>query len=175
MTLNIPIGELRCTEVSRCLSLRVSNTHGYFGIFASLAWGVWGYKLLLSLRYRPVEGNFVGTFSIVIPTYREDTNRLRDTIKQALEQQPLEVIVAVDQREPRVRQYLVRYFGDAIRTTMIGIGKRNAMVSGIRIARGEFIMAVDSDVLLEHDAARKLLVAFNDPEVGGVCGYTRLC
>ena len=75
-----------------------------FLLFTLAAWGVWTYKLRLSRSYRPNDGPFVGGANIVILTFGEINSRLQGAIASALAQQPLDGIVAVDEREPHTRR-----------------------------------------------------------------------
>ena len=144
-----------------------------FLLFTLAIWGVWAYKLWLSRSYRPIEGSFSGTVTILIPTFREVPERLRDAIASALRQEPLEVIVVVDEREPQTRTDVIQSFGDQVRTIVAPAGKRRAVAAGVQEARGDIVMVTASDVLMEEDSVQNLVAAFSDPRVGGVCGYTR--
>ena len=144
-----------------------------FLLFTLAVWGVWAYKLWLSRSYRPIEGSFAGTVTIVIPTFREVPARLRDAIATALQQEPLEVIVVVDEREPQTRTNVIQTFGDEVRTLVAPPGKRRAVAAGVQEARGDIVMVTASDVRMEADSVQNLLAAFSDPRVGGACGYTR--
>ena len=84
-----------------------------FVLFALAVWGVWAYKMWLARSYRPVEGEFPGTVSILIPTFRESPSRLKRAIATALAQRTLEVIVILDQREPQVQAQVNQWFGDS--------------------------------------------------------------
>ena len=144
-----------------------------FLIFTLAVWGAWAYKLCLSRSYRPIEGSFAGSASIVIPTFGELNARLQDAIASALAQQPLEVIVVVDEREPQTRINVTETFGNAVRTIVAARGKRAAVAAAVEAARGDVVVVTASDVRMEPDSVRNLLAAFSDPRVGGACGYTR--
>jgi hyaluronan synthase len=51
-------------------------------------------------------------------------------------------------------------------------GKRFAMAKGIREAKGEIIVVVDSDTLLDRMALRHIVCGFEDPSLGAVSGLT---
>lgn len=51
-------------------------------------------------------------------------------------------------------------------------GKRHALARGIEEAIFDYIVFVDSDSMLEHDAIRNLVQPFQDPKMGGVSGRT---
>jgi hyaluronan synthase len=51
-------------------------------------------------------------------------------------------------------------------------GKKNGMAKGVRLARGEIIVFIDSDSFVQRDSIRPLVKYFVDPKVGAVCGHT---
>ncbi len=51
-------------------------------------------------------------------------------------------------------------------------GKRFAMAEGIRRAKGEIVVFVDSDTFLTPDALRQIVCGFEDPTLGASAGYT---
>jgi len=50
-------------------------------------------------------------------------------------------------------------------------GKRAAMAAGIRRAKGEILVCIDSDSFVDKDAIKLLVQPFTDPTVVGVCGH----
>jgi len=50
-------------------------------------------------------------------------------------------------------------------------GKRHGMAAGVRVARGEVLVFVDSDSFVRPDAIRKLCQGFVDPFLGAVSGH----
>lgn len=50
-------------------------------------------------------------------------------------------------------------------------GKRASMASGIRRAKGEILVCIDSDSFVDKDAIKLLVQPFTDPTVVGVCGH----
>jgi hypothetical protein len=51
-------------------------------------------------------------------------------------------------------------------------GKRHAMALGTRVAKGDFLVFIDSDTFLEEEAIYRLVQPFHDPRVGAVAGHT---
>ena len=144
-----------------------------FVLYALLVWAVWGYKMWLARSYRPITGTFDGTYSILIPTFRECPERLSQAVSTALQQGALEVIVIVDEQEPQVRSQVKREFGERVRILASPPGKRAAVAEGVKAARGDIVVVTGSDVRMETNAVTNLLAAFSNPRVGGACGYTR--
>ncbi len=51
-------------------------------------------------------------------------------------------------------------------------GKREGMAAGVKMAKGEIIVFVDSDSFIDKDCVRHLVKYFTNPEVGAVSGHT---
>ncbi|MEW5840391.1 MAG: glycosyltransferase family 2 protein, partial [Thermoproteota archaeon] len=54
-------------------------------------------------------------------------------------------------------------------------GKRKAVASGIYAAKGEYILLLDSDSVIDKDAITELIRAFkSDPKIGGAVGHVKV-
>ncbi|OFW59900.1 MAG: hypothetical protein A2W01_11955 [Candidatus Solincola sediminis] len=51
-------------------------------------------------------------------------------------------------------------------------GKKRGMAKGVRLARGEIIVFIDSDSFIHRDSIKPLVKYFQDREVGAVTGHT---
>ena len=168
--------------------------------FATDPW-LYGYSIMTALfllsrylfgsfyRPTPVDPDYTPSVTIVIPCFNEET-WIRETILRCADQDypvdKLELIIVDDGSsdnsvevikqtvrdmcaegpqydiENRVRVFLQNY----------NQGKREAMGVGIRNARTELIVFVDSDSFLHPDAIRTLVQPMKDPKMGGVAGRT---
>ncbi len=168
--------------------------------FATNPW-LYGYSIMTALfllsRYlfgsfyvpTPVDPDYTPSVTIVIPCFNEET-WIRETIIRCADQDypvdKLELIIVDDgssdnsvevikqtvrdmcaegaqyRIEERVRVFLQNY----------NQGKREAMGIGIRNARTELIVFVDSDSFLAPNAIRTLVQPMKDPKMGGVAGRT---
>ena len=168
--------------------------------FATNPW-LYGYSIMTALfllsRYlfgsfyvpTPVDPDYTPSVTIVIPCFNEET-WIRETIIRCADQDypvdKLELIIVDDgssdnsvevikqtvrdmcaegaqyRIEERVRVFLQNY----------NQGKREAMGIGIRNARTELIVFVDSDSFLASNAIRTLVQPMKDPKMGGVAGRT---
>ncbi len=168
--------------------------------FATNPW-LYGYSIMTALfllsrylfgsfyRPTPVDPDYTPSVTIVIPCFNEET-WIRETILRCADQDypvdKLELIIVDDGSsdnsvevikqtvrdmcaegpqydiENRVRVFLQNY----------NQGKREAMGVGIRNARTELIVFVDSDSFLHPDAIRTLVQPMKDPKMGGVAGRT---
>ena len=168
--------------------------------FAVNPW-LYGYSIMTALfllsrylfgsfyRQVPVDPVYTPSVTVVIPCFNEET-WIRETILRCVDQDypldKLEIIIVDDGStdrsvemikqtvrdmcaegkqyciEERVRVFLQKY----------NQGKREAMGIGIRNARTELIVFVDSDSFLHPNAIRTLVQPMKDPKMGGVTGRT---
>lgn len=85
-----------------------------------------------------------------------------------------EVIVVNDgstDRTPQVLEGLARKFPGLRVYSLPPSGKRHGMAKGVREARGELVVFVDSDTILHPKALRNITAGFDDPGLGAVSGY----
>lgn len=115
------------------------------------------------------------TVSLIICTY-ERSKVLRDTLEQvtALAVAPLETIV-VDQtgvHPPDMQAYLAagHAAGDFCYYHIERPNLPNARNFGVRHARGDVVLFIDDDVVLDPDIITQHINAYDDPTVGGVAG-----
>ena len=148
-------------------------------------------RYLFGALYRNVKINpdFTPGVSIIIPCFNEE-EWIRKTILSCVSQDypidKLEVIVVDDcstDRSPEVitetlndlynvaDRYNTRERLKAILQKKNG-GKRVALVDGIKVAKHELVVFVDSDSFLEPTAIKHLVQPFQDQKMGGVTGRT---
>ena len=168
--------------------------------FSQNPW-LYGYSIMTALfllsrylfgsfyRPTPVDPDYTPSVTIVIPCFNEET-WIRETIVRCADQDyptdKLELIIVDDGStdnsvevikqtvrdmcaegsqyniENRVRVFFQNY----------NQGKREAMGIGIRNARTELIVFVDSDSFLYPNSIRTLVQPMKDPKMGGVAGRT---
>jgi N-acetylglucosaminyltransferase len=139
---------------------------GLAGIFV---WALWLYRAVLSRFARPVVNDFRTSVSVVVPAYREDPEILLECLDSWLEQGPMEVIIVPDVEDVEVQRRLARYGDPRVRVLVFEHrGKRSALGVGIRAARGELIVLVDSDTRWQPGLMAAVQMPFADPDVGGV-------
>lgn len=138
--------------------------------FAGLVvWAIWLYRFLLSRRAGPIVTDHRATTSVVVPSYREDPDILLACLDTWLAEDPDEIIIVLDladtvaydriveRGDPRVRPMLFRH-----------AGKRSALGVGIRQARYELLVLVDSDTRWLPGLLEAVQMPFEDPDVGAV-------
>lgn len=139
------------------------------GIAGLLVWGLWLYRAVLSRFARPIVNDFRTTVSVVVPAYREDPDILLECVESWLAQDPDEVIIVPDVEDTEVIQRLGMVRDDRLRVLAFEHrGKRSALGVGIRSARFEIVVLVDSDTRWRPGLLAAVQMPFVDPQVGGV-------
>jgi N-acetylglucosaminyltransferase len=139
---------------------------GLAGIFV---WMVWLCRAILSRFAKPVVNNFRTTVSVVVPSYREDPEILMDCLQTWLDQDPMEIIIVPDVEDVEVQRRLAGHGDPRVRSLVYRHqGKRFALGVGIRAARGEVVVLVDSDTRWQPGLLDAVQMPFIDPKVGGV-------
>jgi hyaluronan synthase len=136
-------------------------------------------RFLLAAIYRPPKRQErLPSVTVVIPAFNEEEH-IERTLVNALESSyPAELIefIAVndgstDHTLERMHDVRERYPELVVIDPGRNQGKREALAEGIRRARGEVVVFVDSDSFIEPDAVRCLVDGLSDPEVAAVCGH----
>lgn len=128
-------------------------------------------------RDHALEGDFDATVSVIYPVFNESPGVLARVMEQAtkcLDLPGLEVIV-VDDGSPN--RYELAPIYERYQQARIQViyqdnkGKREAQYTGLAVAKGEFIVTVDSDTLIDIDGIRRIIAPLQrNPHIGAVCG-----
>lgn len=147
------------------------------------------YYLATLYKSVPIDPDFTPGVSIIIPCYNEE-EAIQRTILGCINQDypldKLEVIIIDDystdnsyEKISEVVQTLIDQEGGYNTRDRIkfmrqkkNAGKREAMAVGIRQAKHELIVVVDSDSFLDPYAIRNIVQPFKDEDMGGVSGRT---
>lgn len=140
-------------------------------------------------RNVPVNPDYRPGVSIIIPCFNEE-QWIQRTILSCINQEypidKLEVIVvddcSTDRSVERINEIIERLYNEAERfairdrlkliTLPDNGGKRVALLKGVKMAKYDLVVFVDSDSFLEPDAILHLVQPFQDPKMGGVAGRT---
>lgn len=148
-------------------------------------------RYLFGALYRdvPVNPDYTPGVSIIIPCFNEEQwihRTILSCVNQDYPVDKLEVIVvddcSMDRSVERIQQVIdmvhreAERFATRERIQMYVLptngGKREALVQGVRMAKHDLVVFVDSDSFLEPTAIRHLVQPFQDPKMGGVAGRT---
>ncbi|MBS2023959.1 MAG: glycosyltransferase, partial [Deltaproteobacteria bacterium] len=118
------------------------------------------------------------TVSVVVPGYNEEKVICR-TVQSLLEQEPpvLEVVCVDDGSTDRTSAVLHEAFDGNPRVrifTKVNGGKSSALNLGFREAKGELVVALDSDTVFAPDTVAELCGPLSDPKVGAVAGNAKV-
>jgi hyaluronan synthase len=168
--------------------LRGLRHHGWSSLFVrpSILWLFMGtlllvFRTLLWFRYRPftaatMEG--APPLTVVIPAYNEGAMVAQtiDSVARAhYPRERLEILVVDDGSRDDTWEHIQRAAAHhAGRVTTLRFpenrGKREALAAGFRRARGEILVTIDSDSVIEPDTLLALAGPFRNPRIGAVAG-----
>ena len=151
-----------------------------FSLFFIYVWVFFLIKLYFAQKYKPYREAYTASVSIVIPEYKEPQAALKRVLEsirsnsESLE----EVIIAIDSRDEKNLQFLRNYEKSFSKLHAIVVnqkGKRAAEAVGIKKAKGEIVVIMDSDTILANsNTIAELIKPFKDPWVGGVTPAQRI-
>ncbi|MFL5407156.1 MAG: glycosyltransferase [Myxococcales bacterium] len=127
---------------------------------------------------RTVVAPYRGTVSVVVPAYNEEQVITR-TVETLLAQEPevLEVVCVDDGSKDRTLQVLRDKFESQPRVRILAKpngGKSSALNLGFSEARGDVVVALDSDTLFAPNTVALLTAPFSDPKVAAVAGNAKV-
>jgi hyaluronan synthase len=138
---------------------------------------------ILCFLYHPFapNGDDLPTVSVLIPAYNEG-ECVRKSICSVIDcdypKHLLEIIIVDDGSRDDTWKYIEQerlLHPDLVTTFRFkkNRGKKKALALGFRKARGEVIVTVDSDSVIDKNALRNIVAPFVDPHVGAVTGKIR--
>ena len=147
-----------------------------YTIFVLWVIAIFASKAIPALRYRPFNGLFVGSYSVVIPVVDEPLSHFERVLAS---------VVNADVKAAEILVVLNGPFNDAIAKLCACFpavslewrpiaGKRGALVTGWARTTGDVVVFVDSDTIWTETTASELLRPFGVPSVGGVTTHQRL-
>jgi hyaluronan synthase/N-acetylglucosaminyltransferase len=120
---------------------------------------------------------FRPTVSVIIPVYNEDAVIFDKCLRSLRDQAKLdfEIIIANDGSKPYVREIFDKRKGpNWVFLDLPHKGKREAMYTGYKQAKGEILIFGDSDTLFERNCFYELVQPFTDPDIGATTGNVRI-
>ena len=139
------------------------------GIAGVIVWALWLYRVVLSARAKPVVNGFRTTTSVVVPSYHEDPDILLRCLDSWRSQNPDEIIIVLDVADTEAYQRIVAVGDPTVKPVLFHhVGKRSALGQGIRLARYDVVVLVDSDTSWEPGLLENVQMPFVDTTVGGV-------
>ena len=114
--------------------------------------------------------------TVIVPAYNEEAG-IEATLRSILASRHRDVYVIVVDDGSTDQTAAIVHWLNLPRVRLIrqrNAGKAEALNTGIRLARTEFVVLVDGDTVLEPDTVAKLLLPFTDPRVGAVSGNAKV-
>ena len=139
------------------------------------------FRTLLWFRYRPlppVPSEGAPTLTVIIPAFNEGAMVERSIVSVAQARYPrdrLEIIAIDDGSKDDTWTYIeaaAERYPDLVTAIRFPVnqGKRAALAEGFRRARGEVVITIDSDSVIETDTLLAMVAPFQSPKVGAVAG-----
>ncbi|HEX7872835.1 MAG TPA: glycosyltransferase [Sphingobium sp.] len=116
--------------------------------------------------------------SVLIPAYNEE-RVIEASVRRVLASTGprIEVIVIDDGSADATSAIVARTFGMDPRVTLLTLkngGKARALNQGLRIAKGDIVIALDADTQFEPETIARLSRWFADPAIGAVAGNAKI-
>ncbi len=115
--------------------------------------------------------------SVIVPAYNEE-KAIGKTIESLLRLSypNKEIIIVDDGSSDRTLEVAKSHAkGDLMKViAKPNGGKWDALNAGIRQAKGEFVVCIDADTLLDQNAIQHLVKHFRDPKIGAVAGNVKV-
>jgi cellulose synthase/poly-beta-1,6-N-acetylglucosamine synthase-like glycosyltransferase len=156
----------------------------YVQIYVVLAllylWYRFGLLFYADLRKPRLRRTYGGErISVLVPFYNEKQEILRAAIESLLAARGNTEVIVVDDGSPRrgAVRMVRRTFAGRVKLVRCwrNRGKREAQAEGLRYATGDFVVAVDSDSIVEPDALVNLVEPLlADPSIGATTGNVRV-
>ncbi|MCQ2353305.1 MAG: glycosyltransferase family 2 protein [Victivallaceae bacterium] len=168
------------------LYTQVDYALAVFGIYAALA--SLTYFLIVSLgaffyRAAPTPGDDeLPTCTVLIPAYNEGKQvalTIESLLKSDYPGDKLQVF-AIDDGSKDDTRYWIRYAAERSggKVTPVFLdrngGKKAALYKGMKLAKSEVVVTLDSDSIVRRDSLRNLVAPFQNPRVGAVAGNIRV-
>ncbi len=150
-------------------------------LWAAMGVALLGFRTFLWFRYRPLapaDHNSAPFLTVVIPAYNEGPMVGRSIDSVAAADYPadrLEIIVvddgSTDDTWDHIRAAACRH-PDLVTPVRFekNSGKRAALETGFRRARGEVVVTIDSDSMIEPQTLLAMTGPFRNPAIGAVAG-----
>ena len=144
-------------------------------IYGVIVFTYFAVRVLFHFLNKPYTKPFSISTSMIVPFYNEEPEIFLNCLKSCLSQNPDEVIAIDDGSKDSTNYDAACILAETHQNLVVlrheqNQGKRHAQAMGFRRAKGDILVSVDSDTVLEKDALKELLKPFIDPKMGAVTG-----
>lgn len=141
------------------------------GVIGFWRWGIWLFKELVALFYRPKTKPHSISVSIITPVYNEDPKLFSQALDSWEDNNPNEIIAVIDYTDKACIN-IFRSFSKKKSSARLIItkvpGKRPALADGIKNAKSDIVALVDSDTVWSKNVLKYATSPFVDSTIGGV-------
>jgi peptidoglycan-N-acetylglucosamine deacetylase len=126
----------------------------------------------------PESDSYGPLVSIIVPAYNEE-KVIGRTIESLLRSayRNIEIMVVDDGSSDRTSAVVRERFADEPRVRLFikeNAGKAEALNLGLRVSKGEIIVALDADTIFPPETVGALVGRFRDPRIGAVAGNAKV-
>ncbi|MBU2547874.1 MAG: glycosyltransferase family 2 protein, partial [Proteobacteria bacterium] len=148
--------------------------------------GIFFWRLALYKAYQPAPtwpDKWLPSVTVIVPAYNEGRqvlDTLRSVAASDYPPEKLQIISVDDGSRDDTWSWMRRAeaeLGSRIELLRLPVnqGKRRALYEGFKRSRGDVLVTIDSDSLIENRTLRHMVAPFcQDPQVGGVAGNVRV-
>lgn len=156
----------------------------------AMLWGIMGtallaFRTILWFGYRsspPATMQDAPSLTVIIPAYNEGAmvlHSLESVAKARYPRDRLQLLVVDDGSRDDTWKHIQKAAARhpelvVARRLPENRGKREALAEGIKSARGELIVTIDSDSVIDRDALLEIAGPFRNPRVGAVAGKVKV-
>ena len=138
-------------------------------IFIIYIWILFLIRWYFARKYKPYVEPYYEPVSVIIPVYNENFRLFKKCLLSIKREKPEEIIVVVNgggENEP-IYVEMAEEIGARV-FTLPEAGKRPAVALGIRKAKHDIVVVLDSYTVFTKGALKEMLKPFKDPKMGGV-------
>ncbi len=153
----------------------VSRNFQKGGSNSTLENGAYSRKIENALEVEPIL--FFPTVSILLSAYNEEKhieNRIRNLIELDYPQNKISICIGIDGSTDRTaeiaKNWVSKIQGLKVYAFSQRRGKMAVLKELVEQNRSEILVFTDANTAFKPDALKKLVIHFQDPSVGGVCG-----
>ena len=172
----LEVGMLRTSSLRYFWYHPLMNTYGLLVSFFLLS------RIGLALFFRPPQpSSYEPTLTVIVVCKNEEPSIYRTMECIFRSDYPIgkmQVIAVDDGSTDGTLKEMERCAGDHPSLEIISfpknLGKRHGMAAAAHRAHGEVLVYIDSDSFVQLDTMREMVMGFEDPEVGAVCGHANV-
>lgn len=156
----------------------MSPINWYFAIYTGFVLiYLWLRFSMFVLGKEPEYKDYPSFMSVIVPCFNEEPKLLKKCINSLIESDGKKEIIVIDdgsKNEDTLK--MLKTFEKFVKVLYLknNLGKRHAQYEGFKIMRGDVMVTIDSDTIIEKNALTELIKPFNDDNIGAIAGNVRV-